>query len=515
MAISQARAKKIVDQLYYRAVAAGDPSSNWSQAKRDRIVTQLLKEQTSEAILYRNVETRMGRSIRETTSTTAPAPRASTPTPAPSTGSSPAPSTPAPSTPAPDFRQDPRYQSTYGAVQEIWRQALSAGDDPTNWDEAKIQRIVQQILQGDRTVASVRQDVSNRLGRPLPGPGEGGYGPSPAPGQPPAPPVAPAPGAPAPTPTTPPPVTTPPGTPPTSPTTPAPQLPDGSELVREQQRSSARAMIITALREYGIETESMVRWVYEQVALDRTSDEIMLELRQRPEYASRFPGMERRRAAGGLNPISERDYINFENGVRQWAAQNGVPDDWDFLSADGIADLVAWDWSLPELAEVGELAWVRVSQADSAVHEALQDLYGADGPLAFFMMNLNADRSMPLLENRVEAGFIAGAGKRLGFDLSRSRAEAYAAIGITDPQARAGFQRLDEIDRPGGVFTELVGETRDLRAEVEGADAIFGVGTGDEIARRLEQRQAAMAGGGGTTGGRRGSGLGAADSVRR
>lgn len=282
--------------------------------------------------------------------------------------------------------------------------------------------------------------------------------------------------------------------------------PDPVDAVDEQQRSSARAIIANALRDYGLDTPQMLEWAWNQIALDRSPDEVIVDLRQRPEYAARFPGMQRRRDEG-LNPISERDYINFENGVRQWHAQNGLPD--GFLDTpEMIANLIGWDWSLPELETVGNLGWARVAKADAAVHQAFADIYGTDGPLAFFMMQLNEERSIPILEQQVEAGFIAGAAKRQGWNISAERAKAYAAAGITDPQARAGFAELDQ-DRQ--LYIETASEDIDFRAEVEGADSVFGVAPGDMLKRRRDERVAAGRGGGAAVIGRKGTGLGTAD----
>jgi hypothetical protein len=297
-----------------------------------------------------------------------------------------------------------------------------------------------------------------------------------------------------------------PGSDPASPGAPAP-------LTSDQQ--SARAIINGTLTSFGL--GSLGDWAWQQYLNGVPTSQIMLDLRSRPEYAARFPGMAALSNAGIA--ISEQEYIGLESGYRQVMRSYGTPATF-YDSPDDFGRLIAGQVSVQEFGERLDMA-EQVAATDprgQTLRAELARLYGAQGletpanvdamVTAWF---IDPDKAQSLIEQQFRATTTAAAATRTGFgQLSLQEAEEVAGYGTTEEQAVNTFGQLatmDEflVDLPGGADDNV--ERRDLlQAGFAGnADSQGRI----ETTRR--RRKAQFQGGGGYAAGERGiSGLGTA-----
>jgi hypothetical protein len=284
---------------------------------------------------------------------------------------------------------------------------------------------------------------------------------------------------------------------------------DPDEISEEDE--SARAIINGALAMFGL--ESLAEWAWQLYLDGAPIEQIMLELRQRPEYAQRFPAMAELANRG--RAISEFEYINYEREAARIMHGAGLAAGF-YDQPDDFAALLIADLSLNELAQRIQGAYVRVAHASDEIRDIFGEYFGASGDNALAMVFLDPDRALPILEQEVSAAEFGGTGRRFGFEIGRMIAERAASLGVDLETATGGFQRLDVL-RP--LFDETISELQDYVAERECVNALFGLEAGDQlrVERRRAEREAAFAGasGGALLSGEGVTGLGPAPQQRR
>lgn len=265
---------------------------------------------------------------------------------------------------------------------------------------------------------------------------------------------------------------------------------------------SAKGIIEETLARYGL--SSLASWAWNQYIAGNSIEEIMLAMRQQPDYKARFPAMEQLAKEG--RAISEEAYVQYEQTIRSLVSAHGLPMN-IYGARNYVADLLVNDVSASEAQSRMQLAQAASFTAPPEYREQAARLFGIT-PAMWTSLWLETDRTLPELERMYTASAIAGEAtvRNLG-DLSRSMAERLANAGITQEQARQGLQNASR---------ELAGR---LPGEVEsalGTDTAVGgaLGLGAErtqLERRRRQRIAAFAGGGGFATTQRGTSIGTAN----
>ncbi len=260
---------------------------------------------------------------------------------------------------------------------------------------------------------------------------------------------------------------------------------------------SALAEIKTALAAYGL--SSLAQWAWDLWTKGTSEAELWLQIKDRPEYKARFPGMEELRKQG--TAITEADYINQEQSYKSVMHAYGLPSGF-YDSPDDFGKMIAGHVSPEELrgrvqtfsqAVLGDtetLNQLRTLYADAGVpRSAESDL------LAYY---LDPSRAAPILEQQYSAAQFAGAAAKSGYgQLTTSQAEQFGAReGTTTAQAREGFGALMQNKE---LFGALPGQGEQNIGQDVQLGAAFG---GDaqaqqQIEKRRRERLAAGSGGGG------------------
>ena len=235
--------------------------------------------------------------------------------------------------------------------------------------------------------------------------------------------------------------------------------------------------------------------------------EIVQEIRGSTQYATRFPGMAAR-AAAGMPAISEAEYIDLERNYRNLMRTSGIEERF-YQDPKRFGELIAGDVSAAELQSRVALAEEAASSADPEVVRQLEEFYGIDRA-KLVEYYLDPEEAVNLFEEErrlAAAGLSAAAIGTVGQGFTQNVAERLEQENI---QRREVQQRLGQRI---GLTDRLLGEEEALTAS-EIAEAEFGLDAEaiTQMRRRREERTAAFGGGGvlSTRGGI--SGLGAADS---
>jgi hypothetical protein len=304
----------------------------------------------------------------------------------------------------------------------------------------------------------------------------------------------------------------------TTPTTPVPEVPLPEEPPLEEplpdpylemqqqmfeaqqraQRESAKAIINSLLADYGL--EGLSKFVNDLIFKeDLTSAEAILARIRTDKgaagnlYRTRFAGNEARRAAG-YNALSEAQYLAMENTYRQIMRASGLPSGF-YDSPDDFSTLIGGDVSAAELADRVNEGYLAVQQSNPQVINEMRRLYGVDDSMlaAYF---LDPAKATPMLLRQARAAQIASeATLQAQQAITAGTAEELATAGITQAQAREGFQTIAGAQE---LFVALPGTTEEAITTEEQIGGVFGTSGAAQqrIRQRSRQRQAEFEAGG-------------------
>jgi len=266
-----------------------------------------------------------------------------------------------------------------------------------------------------------------------------------------------------------------------------------SELALRAARESAMDVISRRLEAYGL--SSLSQFIWKLITEENITSEYALveRIRETDQYKQRFPAMKMRRDRN-LNAISEQDYINLENGYRETMRIAGLPRNL-FDTPEDFTSLISGDVSVAEVKTRITQGYQAVAEADPQVIREMKRLYGVnDGMLAAYF--LDPERTTPMLLRQAQAAQIAGqATLQAEMQIGAGTAEELAVAGITEAQARQGFQTIAASEE---LFVPLPGTTEQAITTEEQVAGVFGTSAAAQqrIRQRSRERQAAFQAGG-------------------
>lgn len=306
---------------------------------------------------------------------------------------------------------------------------------------------------------------------------------------------------------------------PRSPAAPAPSTPgvgdpaviDPVEQQRKEDEERARrdsyARLQRVLDDYGLGSlgAQVQRWLIEGLS----EAEITQRMRETNEFKTRFPAIEERRKTGRA-PISPGEYVAYERSVQQMMRAAGLPTGF-YDGSDDFTRFISNDLSLSELADRVTLAANAAFKAPPEMRDALARFGVGPGELTAYW--LDPDKAQPLLERKYAAAELAGTATRTNFgQIDETTANQLVGLEVSSEQAEQGFGALVESKE----LFETLDRTEDRIGQGEQLDAVFGgnAGARTRIERRRRGRVTRFEGGGGFASGQTGLvGLGDADDV--
>lgn len=219
-----------------------------------------------------------------------------------------------------------------------------------------------------------------------------------------------------------------------------------------------------------------------------SAEEFAIGLRNTKAYQQRFAANTKRQAAG-LASLTPAEYLALEDAYQGTMRRYGLPR--SFYEKTGIGNqpeldnLIAADVSPAELEDRVQLAVERVNNASPEVLRSLEDFYPGISKANIVAYVLDPQRALPLIQRQIRAAEIGGEAMRAGLRTGVQRAEELERMGVTQAQAREGFQTVAEVAPRGSQLAEFYGEgpyTQEV-AEAE----VFGTAGAAEARRRRER----------------------------
>lgn len=224
-------------------------------------------------------------------------------------------------------------------------------------------------------------------------------------------------------------------------------------------------------------------------------------------YQKRFPA-NKARAAAGKSVLSASEYLQAERTYSQVLRSYGVG---GLAKPETLSSFISNDISAAEVADRVGLAVDRVKNADPFTKAALAEYYPSLNQTDIVSAILNPEEGLPALKRKVQIAEIGGAAAVQGLTTGLTAtagaskqysnvvsgalgAEALAAFGITQDQARKGYEAVAGIT-PRAEFLSSISTGEDytrLQAEQE---AFLGLASAKRARESLTaQEQARFAG---------------------
>lgn len=236
-------------------------------------------------------------------------------------------------------------------------------------------------------------------------------------------------------------------------------------LQEEQEALNALEIIKEELALYGL--EGLADQAYNMLLDGIGPQAVLLRLRQTPEFAARFPGLDLRRA-NGFSAISPAEYINLERQYRNVMMTAGIPEGF-YDSVDDFAQFIGNDVSQAEMTERVALAATAARSIDPNLRLQLQEMYGVgvenDGELVAYY--LDPERGTTVIEQRLQleaAGLSAASIGALGAGFNTQTAEQLVDLNV---QAREVSERFRG---QRAITQQLVGEDEFTSSEFAAAE---------------------------------------------
>tara|TARA_B100001142_G_scaffold265800_1_gene270030 strand:- start:63 stop:1463 length:1401 start_codon:yes stop_codon:yes gene_type:complete len=232
----------------------------------------------------------------------------------------------------------------------------------------------------------------------------------------------------------------------------------------------------------------------EQLMIDGASElEITQRIRQDTAYATRFPGMAMR-AAAGLPAISEADYIDLELDYRGAMRRAGLDEEF-YKDPKRFGELIEADVSAAELTSRVALAEAALQGADPAVLEQLERFYPEMDRTKLIEYYLDPEETISLFEEERRqraAGLSVASLRATGQGLNRGIAEALERENIQNREIQT------RLGQRAGLTQRTLGEAAAMTAS-ELASGEFGLEL-DQATRLRRRREERVAGFGGRSG---------------
>jgi hypothetical protein len=240
---------------------------------------------------------------------------------------------------------------------------------------------------------------------------------------------------------------------------------------------SAQAQITKTLSQFGL--GALGTWAWNEWKQGKSIEQIYLDMRDTPEYKTRFPAMKELSAKG--HALTEKEYVQLEQTYTGYAHNAGFPD--GFLDKDELTALIAGEVSPTEFKTRVDGAAMAVYSAPAETRAELERLYGVTpGQLTAYW--LNPDKALPLIQKQFLAATSAGQATRAGFgSLNMTEAERIASFGLTPEATEKGFS---DLVREKELFKPLPGEFGSDITRQQQLDAALGGDAEEQL--RIEKR---------------------------
>jgi hypothetical protein len=254
-------------------------------------------------------------------------------------------------------------------------------------------------------------------------------------------------------------------------------------------RQSAIKAMQDRFAKYGL--ASLANKILELAQEGATEATITLQLQETPEYQQRFRANQER-LNKGLTVLTPAEYLNLEDGYRQVLRAYGLR---QFDNDAYVQQFISNDVSPAELSNRVVTAVQRVQNADPQIARTLRDYYGI-GQNDLVAYVLDPEQQFQKIERQVAAAEIGTAARLQGIEPGVGTAEALAAQGITQAEARRGYSTIADILPTAEKLSQIYGGVEKGYGLAEAEQEVFNsLAEAQRRRQRLASREAAQFGG--------------------
>ena len=215
---------------------------------------------------------------------------------------------------------------------------------------------------------------------------------------------------------------------------------DPNAAINIQNRLNWKELLKTTLTNWGL--PSLVPVVQGYIEQGYTAETAALMIQNEPVYQQRFAGNVARQKAG-LSVLSPDEYLATESAYRQSMRAANLPTGF-YDDPSDFSKFIAADVSPAELKSRVDAASLSITNADPYYTSSLARMYGiGTGDMVAYA--LDPERALPLINKQVQAAQFGAEAARQGFQTPAALAETYTGLGVTQQQARQGFEQVAQI----------------------------------------------------------------------
>lgn len=257
------------------------------------------------------------------------------------------------------------------------------------------------------------------------------------------------------------------------------------EAERRSTRQKASDRLVAMFDSYKL--GNLAKFIDERIMNDVSEDMLMLEIYERPEYKTRFPGMAELRKAG--KAISEAAYMGIEKQMEQTARFFDLPKGF-YDGPEDFGNLIGKQVSAKEFQDRLQVGQDLARTLNPYVKEALSSLYGVgEGALTAYV--LDPDKALSVIQKQAKAAQFVGYAREAGFGLASVTPEVATDIAGTAPYASLSEQQMQKSLQQAGQLrreqSRLAGIEGEVYQEQEALDAVI---SGSSEALLASQRRA-------------------------
>jgi hypothetical protein len=249
----------------------------------------------------------------------------------------------------------------------------------------------------------------------------------------------------------------------------------------QTQRTDWSEYLSQVFNSYGLGT--LAPKIKEYVQQGFTPDTVTLKLQDTPEYQQRFAGNTARKKAG-LPVLSPAEYLATETAYKQAMRTAGLPAGF-YDNPEDFSTFIGVDVSPSELKERVDIAAQTIEGADPFFKQQLKQYYNVnDGDMVAYALDPN--RALSLIQRQSQAVQFGAEAARQGITAPKSMAEQYAGLGVSQQQARQGFEQVAEIFPTAEKLSQMTPGAKPVGLE-ETTSAVFGGTQSADYKQRIKR----------------------------
>jgi hypothetical protein len=246
-------------------------------------------------------------------------------------------------------------------------------------------------------------------------------------------------------------------------------------------RQNWKELLKTTLINWGLPT--LVPTVQGYIDQGYSGETASLMIQNEPVYQQRFAGNVTRQKAG-LPVLSPDEYLATESAYRQSMRAANLPTGF-YDDPSDFSKFIAADVSPAELKSRVDAAALSINNADPYYTSSLSKLYGIDtGNMIAYA--LDPERALPLINKQVQAAQFGAEAARQGLQVTTPMAETYTGLGVTQQQARQGFEQVAEILPTAQKLSQMTSGAQPVGFE-EVTSAVLGGEQSADYKQRLKR----------------------------